>query len=71
MLMIFTKIQFAHMHTQSTIKYLEVHIYTLMPMHGLYGAGALNYSSKPRIAFWKLDVTSVVLGAIIAVTIII
>ena len=30
----------------------------------------LNYCSKPRIAFQKLDVTSVILGAIIAVTII-
>jgi hypothetical protein len=32
--------------------------------------GVLNYCSKPRIAFRKLDLTSGVLRAIIAVTII-
>ena len=33
------------------------------------GGGVLNYSSKPRTTFWKLDVTTIVIGAIIGVTI--
>ena len=37
---------------------------------GVDKGGVLNYSSKPTTTFWKLDVTTMVIGTIIGITII-